>query len=137
MYQKGINQYRQVGVKDQVATADPHRITQILMQTALENLAVAKGCIERADFQNKGKPLAKATSIITSLKNTLDFDRGGEIAGNLNDLYEFMLTRLSEASIANDAAIVEEVIELMLPIKSAWDQIPEADKQQAYQMRGE
>ncbi|WP_221074021.1 flagellar export chaperone FliS [Agarivorans aestuarii] len=137
MYQKGINQYRQVGVKDQVATADPHRITQILMQTALENLAVAKGCIERADFQNKGKPLAKATSIITSLKNTLDFDRGGEIAGNLNDLYEFMLTRLSEASIANDAAIVEEVIGLMLPIKSAWDQIPEADKQQAYQMRGE
>ncbi|GAB1620150.1 flagellar export chaperone FliS [Agarivorans sp. B2Z047] len=137
MYQKGINQYRQVGVKDQVATADPHRITQILMQTALENLAVAKGCIERADYQNKGKPLAKATSIITSLKNTLDFERGGDIAGNLNDLYEFMLTRLSEASIANDAAIVEEVIELMLPIKSAWDQIPEADKQQAYQMRGE
>jgi flagellar protein FliS len=137
MYQKGINQYRQVGVKDQVATADPHRITQILMQTALENLAVAKGCIERTDYQNKGKPLAKATSIITSLKNTLDFERGGDIAGNLNDLYEFMLTRLSEASIANDAAIVEEVIELMLPIKSAWDQIPEADKQQAYQMRGE
>ncbi|GAD02696.1 flagellar export chaperone FliS [Agarivorans albus] len=137
MYQKGINQYRQVGVKDQVATADPHRITQILMQTALENLAVAKGCIERADYQNKGKPLAKATSILTSLKNTLDFERGGDIAGNLNDLYEFMLTRLSEASIANDAAIVEEVIELMLPIKSAWDQIPEADKQQAYQMRGE
>ncbi|GDY27933.1 flagellar protein FliS [Agarivorans sp. Toyoura001] len=135
MYQKGINQYRQVGVKDQIATADPHGVTQILMQTALENLAVAKGCIERNDMANKGKPIAKATSIITSLKDTLDHERGGEISTNLDDLYTYMLELLSEASVTNNASQVAEVIELLLPIKSAWDQIPESAKQEAYQQK--
>ncbi|RKF19637.1 flagellar export chaperone FliS [Alginatibacterium sediminis] len=135
MYKNGINQYRQVGIKDQLATADPHRVTQILMQTALENLATAKGFLERGDISSKGKPLAKATTIITSLRDTLDFEKGGDIASNLNDLYVFILARLSEASITNDAAIVTEVIELMLPIKSAWDQIPESAKEEAYAQR--
>ncbi|WP_220721074.1 flagellar export chaperone FliS [Agarivorans litoreus] len=135
MYQKGINQYRQVGIKDQIATADPHGVTQILMQTALENLAVAKGCIERNDMANKSKPIAKATSIITSLKDTLDHERGGEISLNLADLYTYMLDVLSEASVTNNAKQVEEVIELLLPIKSAWDQIPESAKQEAYKQK--
>ncbi|WP_432453520.1 MULTISPECIES: flagellar export chaperone FliS [unclassified Agarivorans] len=135
MYKHGINQYRQVGIKDQIATADPHKITQILMQTALENLSVAKGCIERNEVVNKAKPLAKATSIITSLRNTLDHEVGGEISANLNDLYSYMLELLSEASMSNDAEKIAEVISIFLPIKSAWDQIPDSAKQQAYQQR--
>ncbi|GGB10572.1 flagellar export chaperone FliS [Agarivorans gilvus] len=135
MYKHGINQYRQVGIKDQIATADPHKITQILMQAALENLSVAKGCIERNDLTNKAKPMAKATSIITSLKNTLDHERGGDISTNLDDLYAFMLERLSEASRNNDAKLIEEVIEVFLPIKTAWDQIPDSAKAEAYTQR--
>ncbi|WP_163131745.1 flagellar export chaperone FliS [Agarivorans sp. Alg241-V36] len=135
MYKHGINQYRQVGIKDQIATADPHQITQLLMQTALENLSVAKGCIERNDISSKAKPIAKATSIITSLRDTLDHEKGGEIATNLQDLYNFMLERLSEASINNDATIIAEVMEVFLPIKSAWDQIPESAKTEAYNQR--
>ncbi|WP_406611092.1 flagellar export chaperone FliS [Agarivorans sp. JK6] len=135
MYKHGINQYRQVGIKDQIATADPHQITQLLMQTALENLSVAKGCIERNDISSKAKPIAKATSIITSLRDTLDHEKGGEIATNLQDLYNFMLERLSEASINNDATIIAEVMEIFLPIKSAWDQIPESAKTEAYNQR--
>ncbi|MEE1672889.1 flagellar export chaperone FliS [Agarivorans aestuarii] len=135
MYNHRINQYRQVGIKDQIATADPHQITQILMKTALENLSIAKGCIERNDIANKAKPIAKATSIITSLRDTLDHEKGGEIAANLQDLYTYMLDKLSEASINNDAAVIAEVMEVFLPIKSAWDQIPESAKQQASQLR--
>ncbi|MFM2482609.1 flagellar export chaperone FliS [Celerinatantimonas sp. YJH-8] len=135
MYKKGINQYRQVGIKDQIATADPHKITQLLMQAVLENLAIAKGCMERHDLVNKAKPIAKATSIISSLRNTLDHEVGGEITQNLDSLYTFMLEQLSEASLTNNPAIIADVIEIMLPIKSAWDQIPEADKQAAYRMR--
>jgi flagellar protein FliS len=133
MYKKGINQYRQVGIKDQIAAADPHKVTQLLMQTALENLAVAKGCIDRSDMVNKGKPIAKATSIITSLRDTLNHELGGEIATNLDSLYTYMLEQLSEASVSNNSALVTEVINLLLPIKTAWDQIPESAKQEAYQ----
>ncbi|MFM2485072.1 flagellar export chaperone FliS [Celerinatantimonas yamalensis] len=135
MYKKGINQYRQVGIKDQVATADPHKITQLLMQSALENLAIAKGCMTRKDLANKAKPIAKATAIITSLRNTLNYEAGGEISESLSDLYIFMLEKLSEASITNNPQQIADVIEIMLPIKSAWDQIPESAKQEAYQQQ--
>ena len=135
MYKNGINQYRQVGIKDQIATADPHKITQILMQTVLENLSVAKGCLERKDLTNKGKPIAKATSIISSLRDTLDHELGGEIADNLADLYNYMLEQLSQASMSNEAETIQEVIDLFLPIKVAWDQIPESAKQEAYEQK--
>ncbi|WP_026972609.1 flagellar export chaperone FliS [Aliagarivorans marinus] len=135
MYKHGINQYRQVGIKDQISTADPHQITQLLMQAVLENLSVAKGCLERNDVANKGKPLAKATSIITSLRDTLDHEKGGEIAQNLQDLYNYMLELISEASLSNSAERVEEVIQIFLPIKTAWDQIPESAKREAEQLR--
>lgn len=135
MYKKAIHQYRQVGIKDQIATADPHKITQLLMQSALENLAIAKGCMERHDLANKAKPIAKATSIITSLRNTLDHEAGGEISTTLDDLYSFMLEQLAEASVTNNAQQIADVIDIFLPIKSAWDQIPESAKQEAYQQR--
>ncbi|CAG8998412.1 MAG: Flagellar secretion chaperone FliS [Candidatus Celerinatantimonas neptuna] len=135
MYKKAIHQYRQVGIKDQVATADPHKITQLLMQSALENLAIAKGCMERHDLANKAKPIAKATAIITSLRNTLDHEAGGEISSTLNDLYSFMLDQLAEASVTNNSQQIADVIDVFLPIKSAWDQIPESAKQEAYQQR--
>ncbi|WP_026958018.1 flagellar export chaperone FliS [Aliagarivorans taiwanensis] len=129
---KGINQYRQVGIKDQISTADPHQITLLLMQAALENLSVAKGCIERNDLVNKGKPLAKATSIIANLRDTLDHEKGGEIATNLHDLYTYVLELLSEAATSNDPKPVSDAIEIFLPIKTAWEQIPESAKQEAY-----
>lgn len=135
MYKKGIHQYRQVGIRDQIATADPHKITQLLMQSALENLAIAKGCMERKDVANKAKPLAKATAIISSLRSTLNHDLGGEIARDLEDLYTFVLEQLSQASLSNDPQIVTDSIEILLPIKSAWDKIPESSKQEAYQQR--
>lgn len=135
MYKHGINQYRQVGIKDQISTADPHQITQLLMQAVLENLSVAKGCLERNDVANKGKPLAKATSIITSLRDTLDHEKGGEISQNLEDLYNYMLELLSEASLSNSAERIDEVIQIFLPIKTAWDQIPESAKREAEQLR--
>ncbi|CAG9296135.1 flagellar export chaperone FliS [Celerinatantimonas diazotrophica] len=135
MYKKGIHQYRQVGIRDQIATADPHKITQLLMQSALENLAIAKGCIERKDLANKAKPIAKATAIISSLRSTLDHEAGGEISRNLDDLYSFMLEHLSEASVTNDPQQIADVIEILLPIKSAWDNIPESAKQEAYNQR--
>lgn len=136
MYKMGINQYRQVGIKDQIAAADPHKVTQLLMQAALENLAVAKGCLERSDMINKGKPIAKATSIISSLRDTLDHKAGGEIATNLDNLYTYMLDQISEASVSNSTELISEVINLLLPIKTAWDQIPESAKQEAYRQRG-
>lgn len=133
----GIKAYKSVGIKDDLAVADPHRIIQLLMQGALENMAKAKGFIERKDFVGKAQSLSKAISIISSLQGSLDMDAGGEISVNLFDLYDFMLNHLTIASRDLDLAKIDDVISLMVTIKSAWDQIPVNDRETGYSLQAQ
>lgn len=57
------------------------------------------------------------------------------MAENLYGLYAYMDERVWDASLARDVAPLDEVMALMLTIKSGWDQVPEAEKQQGFQMR--
>jgi flagellar protein FliS len=133
----GIKAYKSVGIKDDLAVADPHRVIQLLMQGALENMAKAKGFIERKDLAGKSQTLAKAIAIISSLQGSLDMRSGGELSENLFSLYEFMLNHLTIASRDLDTTKIDDVISLMVTIKSAWDQIPVADRERGYMMQAQ
>jgi flagellar protein FliS len=120
-----LNKYQAVGVSSGIEGASAHRLVQMLMEGALDKMAIAKGLIERKDFEGKSKYISWAISIINGLRDSLDGKAGGEIAVNLDNLYDYMTRRLIEANSNNDIAIIEEVISLMLEIKSAWDVMPE------------
>ena len=62
----------------------------------------------------------------------MNHDVGGELSSNLESLYLYMSDSLLKSSINNDIAKIEEVIELLSNIKVAWDQIPELDRQSAF-----
>lgn len=133
----GIKAYKSVGVKDDLAVADPHRVIQLLMQGALENMATCKGAIERKDFTVKSHTISKSISIISALQNSLDMDVGGEISDQLFSLYEFMITHLADASKENSVSKIQDVMDILLSIKSAWDQIPVLDREEGYRMRSD
>lgn len=118
-----MRQYQQVGVKAQVTEADPHRLIQMLMQGGLDRIAQANGAMEREAFAEKGVLIGKAINIIGGLRDALDQDVGGELAANLDRLYEYMTMRLFEASRHNDVDKLNEVGKLLGEIKLAWDQI--------------
>ena len=123
MYNKGANQYRQVGATSEVAGADPHRLIQMLMEGALTRMSQAKNMIEEKNYEGKAKLLGRVMDIIATLQSSLDHDNGGDISANLDRLYDYMSRRLLEASSANDVAMVDEVMSLLLEIKSGWDGI--------------
>lgn len=133
----GIKAYKSVGIKDDLAVADPHRIIQLLMQGSLENMAKAKGAMERKDFAEKSRTVSKAMSIISALQNSLDMAAGGEVSENLWSLYDFMVNHLMHASRENSTVKVDDVIEIMIKIKSGWDAIPVADRQLGFQLLAE
>jgi flagellar protein FliS len=133
----GVKAYKAVGVKDDLAVADPHRVIQLLMQGALENIAKAKGAIERKDFAVKSATISKAMAIISALQNSLDMEAGGEISDNLWSLYDFMINHLMLASRENSVEKLSDVLEVLLTIKSAWDQIPVADRERGYQLQAQ
>lgn len=127
-----IKHYQREALKTRLASADPFEVTQMLMEGALESMKIAKINVEMKDLENKSKFIAKATTIIDTLRLSLDHGAGGEISENLSSLYIYMAERLLEASIENDATIINEVIELFSGIKGAWDQISESDRNLAY-----
>ena len=120
-----MQKYNQVRAHVQTEGASPHRLIQILMDGAIEKINVAKGLIERREIPEKVRNINWALSLIDGLRQSLDTEKGGEIANNLESLYDYMQRRLIVANAENDPSILDEVAGLMLEIKSAWDAVPE------------
>lgn len=125
MYQnKAVKQYQRINTQSAVMDADPHQLIAMLINGALSRLATTRGSIARQDHAEKGANIGKALDIINGLQSSLDMEAGGEISSNLYNLYDYMTRRLMEASLHNDAAIIDEVVMLLKEIKTGWDNIP-------------
>lgn len=125
----GANAYAKVGVETGVTAASPHKLVVMLFEGAM--VAVASGIqhMQAGNIAKKGEAISKAISIIDSgLRASLDKKVGGEIALNLDALYEYMSNRLLIANLKNQQAILEEVYQLLKGLKDAWESIaPAAD----------
>ena len=131
MYNRNLKAYKTTSLDAEMAVADPHRIIQMLMQGLLERLAQAKGAIDRRDYAAKSASISKALAILNGLQDSLDLSFG-QVPQDLYALYDYMKTRLMDASRAMETAPIDEVANLMITIKSGWDQIPESEKQKAF-----
>ena len=123
--QGALSQYHQVGVQGGIAEASPHRLIQMLLDGALEKISTAKGHMERKEFADKAKHVSWAISIVGGLRASLNLEAGGEVAQNLDALYDYMDRRLMEANLKNDSSILDEISSLLATIKEGWDAIPE------------
>jgi len=120
---RGINQYANISKSSSIESATPHQLIAMLFDGALSRLNVARGCMERRDFAGKGENLGKAITIISGLQNFLDMEKGGDLAKNLDALYDYIGRILLEASIRNEISKVDESINLIKTIKEGWDGI--------------
>ncbi|MFA7399495.1 MAG: flagellar export chaperone FliS [Sideroxydans sp.] len=118
------NAYTKIGVESGVIGADPHKLIAMLFQGALLAIANAKNAMLRKDINTKGAAISKAMLIIDEgLKASLDKKVGGELAHSLDQLYDYLLSRLLAANLNNDAQILDEVSRLLSELKGAWDAI--------------
>ncbi|MEE8058013.1 MAG: flagellar export chaperone FliS [Pseudomonadales bacterium] len=123
MLNKGLAQYQQVNTESALEGASPHRLIQMLMEGFLQRLAEAKGAIQRQSPADKGEAIGKAVTILSGLRDSLNKDVGGEMADNLDDLYDYMQRRLLEANVQSSEEFIGEVMDLMRTVKSGWDGI--------------
>lgn len=118
-----MRQYQSVNTQAQAVDASPHRLIQMLMEGGLTRLAQARGAMEREQYALKGELIGKAIGIIGGLRTGLDLQQGGELAENLDNLYDYMVRRLSEANLKNSAEPLDEVVGLLRNVKTGWDAI--------------
>lgn len=118
--------YQSVAVHGGVAQDDPHRLVLMLMDGALQRIAAARGCLERGERAQKAQLLQRALAILDELRASLDPRRGGPLAQNLGDLYDYMSRQLIRANVEDRAACLDEVLGLMAEVRGAWAAIAPA-----------
>lgn len=125
MYTKsGIQAYAQVGIESALLSASPHQLVVLLFDGALSAMKKAAILIEQGDIPGKGQALSKAINIISSgLQSGLNHEVGGDLAANLDNLYDYMIRRLLQANLHNDLTAINEVVELLTNIAEAWKEI--------------
>lgn len=97
-----LQAYKKVSVDSQLSAASPHKVIQMLMAGAIERLIQGKAAMQAGNIPAKGERLGKALDIIIALRSCLSMEDGGDIASNLDSLYEFMITQISAANHQND-----------------------------------
>jgi flagellar secretion chaperone FliS len=112
--------YRSVSAHGAIADADPHALVLTVLDATLARLSTARACIEHKETRRKAGLLHSAVILVAELRGSLDLDRGGQLAQNLSDLYEYMSRRLIHANLNDDVAAVTEVASLLGEIREAW-----------------
>jgi flagellar protein FliS len=112
-----------------VLTAPPGRLVVMLYEGAGRFLRRASMAMEMGEIAKANTALQRAEAIIDELTVTLDFDRGGEIATSLRDLYLFCRRHLNEARLEKDTEKIDQVAGLLDELRDAFAQIdPESGR---------
>lgn len=124
MMRNPAESYAKVSVDVAVEAADPHRLILMLFDGAISAITIAKFEMESGEIAKKGASISKAIDIISNgLLASLDLNEGGELAERLAGLYEYMAQRLLFANLKNNTATLDEVLALLISLRSAWEQI--------------
>lgn len=101
----------------------PLELVVMLYDGALRFVNEAKEAHARRDMRARGKAISKTLAIIGELQNTLDMEKGGAIAEQLDNLYTYINSRLLDVTIKHDVAACDEVHTLLTTLRDAWSQV--------------
>ena len=118
-----VDEYARLGLRTDIETASPHRLILLLLDGALDKLRAARRAMEQSKIVDKGTNISWAISIIDGLRASLNLEQGGEIAANLDRLYDYMTRTLVEANLNGDRSKLDEVEALLNELKAAWKAI--------------
>ncbi len=111
--------YKEAGV----LTASPGQLVVMLYDGAVRFLRQAAVAMEDGDLGKSNHKLQRGEAIIDELLGTLDFERGGDVAVNLRELYLFSLRHLSEARLQRDPGKVLQIAGFLGELRESWAQI--------------
>ncbi|WP_115719433.1 flagellar export chaperone FliS [Gallaecimonas mangrovi] len=119
--ESGLDAYQHTQLEARAASADPHHLVLMLIEGFMDELARAEGHIHAKQFDRKAKSITKCLDILSGLDTALDKDKGGQLAENLHQLYDFCGRRLFECSLKNDLSGLEIIYKIMNDLKQGWE----------------
>ena len=121
---RSASAYQRINVETSMHTIEQHQLVSLLLEGLLQAVATARGALARGDVPTKCSSITKAVRILEEgLMTSLDQEAGGDIAANLEAVYDYSVRRLIQANARNDDAMLQEVYRLIEPISQAWKEM--------------
>jgi len=114
-----IDRYREMDVM----TASPTTLVVKLYEGALRNALQARLRIEEGRIAERAQSIHKALAIVGELQGSLDFEKGGEIAVQLHDLYSFINQRLLDANLNASTQAVDDAVRVLETLLEGWQEV--------------
>ncbi|HAG0390756.1 TPA: flagellar export chaperone FliS [Salmonella enterica] len=120
----GSEVYAKVSLQSRLSGATPYQLITILFEGAHNAIQCAKIYGESGNIARRGEMISKAINIIDNgLRSALDHEQGGEIAENLDRLYEYMSRTLLKANLKQDQILLTHVDKLLVELAETWEKI--------------
>ncbi|MEZ4749701.1 MAG: flagellar export chaperone FliS [Bdellovibrionota bacterium] len=113
---KPINAYRTT----QATTASRGTLLIMMYEGAVRFIKLAIAANEQKNHEEKLEKIKRARAIIQELQRTLDYEKGGSIAFQLDRLYGFVNNRLMRGSIEKDSKALQEAIDVLQELLGGW-----------------
>lgn len=121
---RALSAYGKQSLDTSVEQASPHKLIVMLFDGAIASLNQAKFHMENAAIAEKGQAISRAIAIIEDgLRLSLDKEKGGELAENLDSLYDYISYRLLLANLENSLPDLEQGLDLLVQLRSSWVEI--------------
>jgi flagellar protein FliS len=107
-------------LEQQAATATPAELTAMLYSGAVSRVMAAIEMLGEGDVDGARSRLLRTQEIVLELRCSLDHDAGGQIAANLDRLYDFTYTRLVRAVVERDVKAAQDALDVLVSMRDAW-----------------
>ncbi len=113
----------QTYLQDEILTADPVRLVQLLYSAAIDSVRNARRFLNDGDIRARSNSITKAMEILAELASSLDHKKGGKLSGQLAQLYDYMQRCLVTANAEQSEGPLAEVERLLCTLDEAWQQL--------------
>lgn len=126
----GYNAYTAVSLDSQIAGATPHQLIILLYDGAINAMRRAEIYFQSGNIARRGEMISRAINIIDNgLRAGLNHEKGGQIAAELESLYEYISRTLLEANLNKSGENLPHLISLMTEMQETWQAINPENKQ--------
>ncbi len=115
-YASQSSSYREM----EIQSASPERLVVIVFEQLVVNLERARIAMERKDIELRVTSLRRARGLVGELLATLDFEKGGALANQLADLYQFMLYELVDIGQRGDVTTMRKLVNIATALRDGF-----------------
>ncbi len=113
---RGLNAYRTT----QVQSRTPLELVVMLYDGAIRFVGTAREAVERRDIAARGEAISRALAIVSELQSTLNMEAGGEVAMQLDRLYDYVNERMLAAAMQNSVEPLDEARKVLETLRDGW-----------------